>query len=121
MEMGTMKRYQHIAHPGSIHRRDLSSATAILTRATRSHSITNFAASRASNLCRVCRRADHADGERRESNTHARRAFRENRRIHALHPEIGIFGAAINHAVASAKRIVRIASPRLIVSARKYL
>jgi glycosyltransferase involved in cell wall biosynthesis len=117
-----MKRYQHIAHPGSIHRRDLFERFGnfderypiafdyeFLLRAGRS-----VGAEFVKELITLM-------GKAGQSNTQAWRAFRENRRIHTLHPEIGIVGAAINHAVAAAKHCARITSPRLVASARYHL
>jgi hypothetical protein len=117
-----MKRYQHIAHPGSIHRRDLFARYGNFDERYPIAFDYEF-------LLRAGR-AIHAEfiaepitlmGNAGQSNALARRAFRENRRIHALHPEIGIVGAAINQAVASAKHLARIASPRLVASARNHL
>jgi glycosyltransferase involved in cell wall biosynthesis len=117
-----MKRYQHIAHPGSIHRRDLFERYGnfderypiafdyeFLLRAGRA--IHSEFISRPVTLM----------GSGGQSNTQARRAFRENRRIHTLHPEIGTLSAAINHAIAASKHFVRLASPRVTASFRSHL
>src|ERR1700683_3268176 len=117
-----MKRYQHIAHPGSIHRHDLFERYGNFDERYPIAFDYEF-------LLRVGRavRAEFVAqpitlmGNGGQSNTQAWRAFRENRRIHALHPEIGSVGAAFHHAVAATKHFARIASPRLIASARNYL
>lgn len=117
-----MKRYQHIAHPGSIHRRELFERYGNFDECYPIAFDYEF-------LLRAGR-AIHAEfvaepitlmGNAGQSNRLAWKAFRENRRIHALHPEIGIVHAAINHAVAAAKHCARIASPRLAASVRHYL
>jgi glycosyltransferase involved in cell wall biosynthesis len=109
-----MKHYQHIAHPGSLHRRDLFARYG------------NFAptypiAFDYDFLLRVGRdiRAEFVAEPvtlmsiSGQSNTQAWRAFRENHRIQSSHHEIGTTAATINHAVAIAKRIVRTATGRL--------
>jgi glycosyltransferase involved in cell wall biosynthesis len=117
-----MKRYQHIAHRGSIHRRDLFERYGNFDERYPIAFDYEF-------LLRAGR-SIHAEfvsepvtlmGSAGQSNTQAWRAFRENRQIHTLHPEIGIVGAAINHAVAAAKHCARIATLRLVASSRTYL
>jgi glycosyltransferase involved in cell wall biosynthesis len=109
-----MKRYQHIAHPGSLHRRELFT------------SYGNFDESYAialdyEFLLRVGRNIHAAFvpepvtlmGMSGQSNTHAWRAFRENLRLQASHPEIGAAAAAINYAIAAAKQVARTAIRRV--------
>jgi len=101
-----MKRYQHIAHPGSLHRRDLFARYGDFDEAYPIAFDYDF-------LLRVGRNIKAAFvaepvtmmGSCGQSNTQTWRAFRENRRIHAAHPEIGSTAAAINHIVAAAKQI----------------
>lgn len=108
-----MKRYQHIAHPGSLHRRDLFARYGNFDESYPIAFDYDF-------LLRVGRdiRAAFVSepvtlmGISGQSNRHAWRAFHENRRIHAAHPEIGPAAAAMNHAVAAAKRIARTALGR---------
>jgi glycosyltransferase involved in cell wall biosynthesis len=109
-----MKRYQHIAHPGSLHRRDLFVRFGNFDEAYPIAFDYDF-------LLRVgrdIRAAFVAEpvtlmGISGQSVAQAWRAFRENRRIHASHPEIGITAAAINHAVAAAKQVARTAIRRV--------
>ena len=117
-----MKRYQHIAHPGSIHRRDLFERHGNFDERYPIAFDYEFLL-RAGRAIRAEFIAEPITlmGSAGQSNTQARKAFRENRRIHALHPEIGIVGAAINHAIAAAKHLARVASPGRIVSARNHL
>jgi glycosyltransferase involved in cell wall biosynthesis len=109
-----MKRYQRIAHPGSLHRRDLFARHGNFAEAYPIACDYEF-------LLRVGRdiRAEFVAepvtlmGIGGQSNIHARRAFRENRRIQAAHPEIGVTAAAINHAIATAKQVARAAIRRI--------
>lgn len=108
-----MKHYQHIAHPGSLHRRDLFARYGNFDEAYPIAFDYDF-------LLRVGRDIKAAYvaepvtlmGMSGQSNTQAWRAFRENRRIQASHPEIGTAAAAINHAVAAAKQVARTAIRR---------
>ncbi len=103
-----MKRYQHIAHPGSLHRRDLFDRYGSFDEAYPIAFDYDF-------LLRVGRDVRAAFvpepvilmGISGQSNTQPWRAFRENRRIHAAHPEIGGAAAVINNAVAVAKQVAR--------------
>lgn len=108
-----MKRYQIIAHPGSLHRRELfhrfgdfdesypiACDYEFLLRAGR-HIQAAFVAEPVTLM-----------GISGQSNTQAWRAFRENRRIQTSHPEIGLAAAAINHAIAAAKHLARTALAR---------
>ena len=109
-----MKRYQHIAHPGSLHRRDLFARYGDFDEAYPIACDYEF-------LLRVGRdiRAQFVPrpvtlmGISGQSNVHARRAFRENLRIQTAHPEIGKTAATINHAIASAKHLARTAIGRV--------
>jgi predicted HD phosphohydrolase len=109
-----MKRYQHIAHPGSLHRRDLFARFGNFDERLAIAFDYDF-------LLRVgrdIRAAFVAEpvtrmGMSGQSNTQAWRAFRENRRIQTAHPEIGATAAAINHAVAAAKQVARTAIGRV--------
>jgi glycosyltransferase involved in cell wall biosynthesis len=108
-----MKRYQHIAHPGSLHRRSLFAQYGNFDESYPIALDYDF-------LLRVGRniRAGFVAepvtlmGMSGQSNTQAWRAFRENRRIQSSHPEIGVTAAAINHAVAAAKQAARAAIGR---------
>jgi glycosyltransferase involved in cell wall biosynthesis len=108
-----MKRYQHIAHPGSLHRRSLFARYGNFDESYPIALDYDF-------LLRVgrdIRAAFVAEpvtlmGMSGQSNTQAWRAFRENRRIQSSHPEIGVTAAAINHAVAAAKQAARAAIGR---------
>jgi hypothetical protein len=109
-----MKRYQQVAHPGSLHRRDLFARYGNFDE---SYPIA-FDYDFLLRVGRDIRAAFVAEpvilmGISGQSNTQAWRAFRENRRIHASHPEIGATAAAINHAVAAAKQIARTAIRRV--------
>ncbi len=109
-----MKNYQNIAHPGSLHRRDLFAQYGNFSEAYPIAFDYDF-------LLRVGRaiKAEFVAepvtlmGMSGQSNTQAWRAFRENRRIQTQHPEIGPAAAAINHAIAAAKQIARTALKRL--------
>ena len=109
-----MKRHQHIAHPGSLHRRELFAKYGNFDEAYTIAFDYEF-------LLRVGRDINAAFvaepvtlmGISGQSKTQAWRAFRENRRIHAAHPEIGVTAAAIQHAVAAAKQIARTAIGRV--------
>jgi glycosyltransferase involved in cell wall biosynthesis len=109
-----MKRYQHIAHPGSLHRRDLFARYGNFDETYPIAFDYDF-------LLRVGRNIKAAFvaepvtvmSMSGQSNAQVWRAFRENRRIHAGHPEIGITAAAINHAVAAAKQVARRAGRRV--------
>jgi glycosyltransferase involved in cell wall biosynthesis len=109
-----MKHYQLIAHPGSLHRRDLFAHYGNFDEAYPIACDYEF-------LLRVGREIKAAFvaepvtlmGISGQSNTQAWRAFRENRRIHAAHPEIGTTAAVINHAIAAAKQVARIAVRRV--------
>ena len=109
-----MKRYQRIAHPGSLHRRDLFERYGKFDETYPIACDYEF-------LLRVGRYINAAFvpvpvtlmGISGQSNTQAWRAFRENRRIQRSHPEIGAAAAAINHAVAVAKQVARKAISRV--------
>jgi glycosyltransferase involved in cell wall biosynthesis len=113
-DWGRMKHYQHIAHPGSLHRRDLFARYGNFDEAYPIAFDYDF-------LLRVGRSINAAFvpepvvlmGMSGQSNTQAWRAFRENRRIQAAHPEIGVTAAALNHAVAAAKQVARTAIRRV--------
>ena len=108
-----MKRYQHIAHPGSLHRRSLFAQYGNFDESYPIALDYDF-------LLRVGRNIRAAFvaepvtlmGMSGQSKTQAWRAFRENRRIQSSHPEIGVTAAAINHAVAAAKQAARAAIGR---------
>ena len=108
-----MKRYQHIAHPGSLHRRDLFARYGNFDERLAIAFDYDF-------LLRVGRDINAAFvaepvtlmGMSGQSNAQAWRAFRENRRIQTSHPEIGATAAAINHAMAAAKQVARAAIRR---------
>jgi glycosyltransferase involved in cell wall biosynthesis len=106
-----MKRYQHIAHPGSLHHRDLFARYGnfdecyviafdyeFLLRAGRDISA-EFVNEPVTFM-----------GTSGQSNTQAWRAFEENRQIQRAHPEIGTTAATINHLTAAAKHVVRSAT-----------
>ncbi len=112
-DFARMKRYQNIAHPGSLHLRELF------------HRFGNFDESypiacdyefllRAGRDIRAAFVAEPVTlmGMSGQSNVQVWRAFRENRRIQNSHPEIGIAAAAINHAIAAAKHLARTALAR---------
>jgi glycosyltransferase involved in cell wall biosynthesis len=109
-----MKRHQHIAHPGSLHRRSLFAEYGNFDETYSIAFDYEF-------LLRVGQNIHAAFvaepvtlmGVSGQSKTQAWRAFRENRRIHATHPEIGRSAATINHAVAAAKQIARTALGRV--------
>lgn len=109
-----MKRYQRIAHPGSLHRRDLFARYGNFDESYPIACDYEF-------LLRVGRNINAAYvpepvtlmGVSGQSNTQAWRAFRENRRIQSSHPEIGVAAAARNHAVAAAKHVARTAIGRV--------
>ena len=109
-----MKHYQNIAHPGALHRRELFTRYGVFDESFRIACDYEF-------LIRVgrdIRAAFVAEpvtlmGAGGQSNTQAWRAFRENRRIHAAHPEIGATAAALNHALAATKQIARMALRRI--------
>jgi hypothetical protein len=109
-----MKRYQRIAHPGSLHRRDLFTRFGNFDEAYPIALDYDF-------LLRVGRNIRAAFvaepvtlmGTSGQSFTLAWRAFRENRRIHTRHPEIGNTAAAINHAIAATKHVARRAIRRI--------
>jgi glycosyltransferase involved in cell wall biosynthesis len=109
-----MKRYQHIAHPGSLHRCDLFARYGNFDESYPIAFDYDF-------LLRVGRDIKAAFvaepvtlmGMSGQSNTEVWRAFRENQRIHASHPEIGRAAAAMNHLVAAAKQITRGAARRV--------
>jgi glycosyltransferase involved in cell wall biosynthesis len=109
-----MKRYQHIAHPGSLHRHDLFARYGNFDESYPIAFDYDF-------LLRVGRDIEAAFvaepvtlmGISGQSNAQVWRAFRENRRIHAFHSEIGMAAAAINHAVAVAKQVARFAIGRV--------
>jgi glycosyltransferase involved in cell wall biosynthesis len=113
-EWERMKRYQNVAHPGALHRRRLFARYGNFDESYRIACDYEF-------LMRVGRdiRAAFVPapvtlmGAGGQSNTEVWRAFRENRRIHRAHPEIGSTAAAINHAVAAAKQIARCALGRV--------
>jgi glycosyltransferase involved in cell wall biosynthesis len=108
-----MKRYQNVAHPGSLHRRDLFARYGNFDESYPIALDYDF-------LLRVGRDIKAAFvaepvtlmGMSGQSNIYVWRAFRENRRIHASHPEIGIAAARMNHLVAGAKQIARSAIRR---------
>lgn len=103
-----MKHYQHIAHPGSLHRRDLFARFGNFDESYPIALDYDF-------LLRVGRdiKAEFVAepvtlmGMSGQSNTQAWRAFGENRRIQVSHPEIGIAAAAMNHLIAAAKQVAR--------------
>ena len=113
-DWGRMKRYQHVAHPGSLHRRDLFARYGNFDESYPIAFDYDF-------LLRVGRDIEAAFvaapvtlmGMSGQSKAQAWRAFRENRRIHAAHPEIGAAAGAINHAIASAKQVARSALGRV--------
>ena len=109
-----MKHYQHIAHPGSLHRRDLFARYGNFEEAYPIAFDYDFLL-RAGRNIRAAFVAEPVTrmGISGQSNTQAWRAFRENRRIQASHPEIGITAAALNHAVAAAKQVARTAIRRV--------
>jgi glycosyltransferase involved in cell wall biosynthesis len=109
-----MKRHQHIAHPGSLHRRDLFARFGNFDEAYPIAFDYDFLL-RAGRDIKAAFVADSVAlmGMSGQSNTQTWRAFRENRRIHASHPEIGTAAAAINHAVAAAKQLARSAIGRV--------
>jgi glycosyltransferase involved in cell wall biosynthesis len=110
-----MKRYQHIAHPGSLHRADLFARYGSFDEAYPIAFDYDF-------LLRVGRNIKAAFvpepvtvmGMSGQSNAQAWRAFRENRRIHASHPEIGPAAAGINYAFAAGKRVAKAAITRVL-------
>jgi len=108
-----MKRYQHIAHPGSLHRRDLFARYGNFDERLAIAFDYDF-------LLRVGRDI-YAEfvaepvtlmGGAGQSNTQAWRAFHENRRIQRTHPEIGARAAVLNHAIAATKQLARAALRR---------
>jgi glycosyltransferase involved in cell wall biosynthesis len=107
-DFARMKRYQNIAHPGALHRRELFARYGDFDESFPIACDYEF-------LMRVGRdiRAAFVPqpvtlmGAGGQSKTQAWRAFRENRRIQLAHPEIGIAAATINHAVAALKQIAR--------------
>lgn len=109
-----MKCYQHIAHPGSLHHRDLFSRYGNFDQSYRIACDYEFLL-RAGRDIKAAFVAEPVTlmGISGQSNTQAWRAFRENRRIQASHPEIGVTAAMINHAVAAAKQIARTATGRV--------
>ena len=113
-DFARMKRYQNIAHPGSLHRRDLFHRFGNFDESYRIACDYEFLL-RAGRNIRAAFVAEPVTlmGASGQSNTQAWRAFRENRRIQTSHPEIGIAAAAINHAIAAAKHLARTASRRL--------
>ena len=113
-DFARMKRYQIIAHPGALHRRELFHRFGNFDESYRIACDYEF-------LLRAGRDISAAFvaepvtlmGMSGQSNTQAWRAFRENRRIQTSHPEIGLTAAAINHAIAAAKHLARTASRRV--------
>jgi glycosyltransferase involved in cell wall biosynthesis len=113
-DFARMKRYQNIAHPGALHRRELFARHGIFDESYRIACDYEF-------LMRIGRdiRAAFVPqpvtlmGAGGQSKTQAWSAFRENRRIQLAHPEIGVTAATINHAVAAAKQIARAAWGRI--------
>ncbi len=109
-----MKRYQRIAHPGSLHRRNLFACYGNFDESYPIACDYEF-------LLRVGRNISSAFVAEPvtlmevygQSITQPWRAFRENRRIQAAHPEIGAATAMINHAVAAAKQVTRTAIKRV--------
>ncbi|HLX37577.1 MAG TPA: glycosyltransferase family 2 protein [Candidatus Binataceae bacterium] len=103
-----MKRYQHIAHPGSLHRRDLFTRYGNFDERLAIAFDYDFLL-RAGRDIRAAFLAEPVTmmGAAGQSNAQAWRAFRENRRIQRAHPEIGARAAAINHAIAAAKQVAR--------------
>jgi glycosyltransferase involved in cell wall biosynthesis len=103
-----MKHYQNVAHPGALHRRELFARYGNFDESYPIACDYEF-------LMRVGRDIRAAFvaqpvtlmGAGGQSNRQAWRAFRENRRIHSAHPEIGSTAAMINHAVAAVKQIAR--------------
>jgi glycosyltransferase involved in cell wall biosynthesis len=103
-----MKRYQHIAHPGSLHRHDLFARYGNFDE----HLAIAFDYDFLLRVGRDIRPEFVAEpvtlmGCAGQSNSQAWRAFRENRRIQRVHPEIGARAAAFNHAIAAAKQVAR--------------
>ena len=113
-DFARMKRYQNIAHPGALHRRELFARFGNFDEAYPIACDYEF-------LMRVGREIRGAFvpqpvtlmGAGGQSKTQAWRAFRENRRIQLAHPEIGIAAATVNHAIAAAKQIARTALGRI--------
>jgi glycosyltransferase involved in cell wall biosynthesis len=103
-----MKRFQHIAHPGSLHRRDLFARFGKFDEKLAIAFDYDFLL-RAGRDIRAAFVAEPVTqmGMSGQSNTQAWRAFRENRRIQTGHPKIGAAAAAINHAIAAAKQVAR--------------
>ena len=103
-----MKRYQRIAHPGALHRRDLFARYGHFDETYPIACDYEF-------LLRAGRNINAAFvpepvtlmGVSGQSNTQPWRAFRENRRIQTSHPEIGAAVAVVNHAFAAAKQVAR--------------
>lgn len=108
-----MKRYQHIAHPGSLHHRGLFAQYGNFDERYTIAFDYEF-------LLRAGRdiRAEFVGepvtfmGIAGQSNTHVWRAFEENHRIQRTHREIGLTAATINHLTAAAKHVVRSVSGR---------
>ena len=78
-----MKRYQHIAHPGSLHRRDLFARYGNFDESLsdRVRLRIPVCASAATSMRRIVPEPVTLMGVSGQSNTQAWRAFRENRRI----------------------------------------
>ena len=105
-----MKRYQHIAHPGSLHRRELFTRYGDFDEDLAIAFDYDFLLRAGRELCAAfVAQPVTLMGCAGQSNAQAWRAFRENRRIQRAHPEIGARAAAINHAIAAAKQVVRAA------------
>jgi glycosyltransferase involved in cell wall biosynthesis len=113
-DFARMKRFQNIAHPGSLHRCDLFHRFGNFDESYRIACDYEF-------LLRAGRHISAAFvpepvtlmGISGQSNTQAWRAFRENQRIQSSHPEIGSAAAAINHAIAAAKHLARTVTRRI--------
>ncbi len=109
-----MKRYQRIAHPGSLHRRELFAGYGNFDESYPIACDYEFLVRVGCNInAAFVAEPVTRMGISGQSNTQPWRAFRENRRIQRSHPEIGRAAAAINHAVAAAKQVARTAIKRV--------
>ena len=107
-DWGRMKRYQNVAHPGALHRRELFARHGNFDESYRIACDYEFLM-RAGRDIRAEFLAEPVTlmGASGQSNTQIWRVLRENRRIHTAHPEVGTTAAAFNHAIAAAKQIAR--------------
>jgi len=109
-----MKRHQNVAHPGALHRRELFARYGNFDESFAIACDYEFLMRVGRDMCAAfVTQPVTLMGAGGQSNTQAWRAFRENRRIHAAHPEIGVTAAAFNHAVAAAKHFARTALRRI--------